>query len=103
MEIAGSTCTVCGQHIVLARDGKSCTTCRIVVHRTCHTQSHCSRCGGVYQTQEPPVVDPVREATVPRNLRPVAPGSPAAMAIIGAVLCVVLFVVFIMFLLRNGH
>ena len=96
MEIAGSTCTVCGQHIVLAREGMCCPTCRIVVHRVCDTQSQCPRCGGAYEIQERPIVDPLREAIVPRSLRPGRPGSPVAMAVIGVFLLFAMFVLLLM-------
>jgi hypothetical protein len=100
MDIAGSTCAVCGQHVVLAREGKRCSTCSIVVHRACDTQSQCSRCGRVYESQEQPVVDPLREAIVPRSLRPSRPGSPVAMAVIGVFL---LFALFVLLLLWVHH
>lgn len=100
MEIAGGTCAVCGQHIVLVREGKSCPACRTVVHRACDNQSQCPRCGGIYVTQEPPVVDPVREAIVARSLRPVSPSSPVAMLVIGVFL---LFLFFVAMLVSVHH
>lgn len=100
MEIAGSTCAVCRQHVVLAREGKACPTCRIVVHRACDAQSQCSRCGAAYEIQELPIVDPLRDAIVPRSLRPGRPGSPIAMAVIGVFL---LFAMFVLLLFWVHH
>ena len=84
MEIAGSTCAVCGQHIVLAREGKCCATCRIVVHRACDAQSTCSRCGAGYEVFEPPIADVLRDAIVPRSLRPSRSTSSVAMVVFAA-------------------
>ena len=86
MEVAGKTCCVCGQHVVLTRDGKSCPTCGIVVHRGCDTRSTCTRCGGEYEIPEPPVVDITREAILPRRLRPSYTVSPIAMVILALLL-----------------
>jgi len=100
MEIAGSTCVVCGQHVVLAREGKACPACRVVVHRACDAQSQCSRCGGEYETQKQPIVDPMREAIVPRSLQPISPSSPVAMVVIAVFL---LFAFLALLLLMFRH
>src|SRR5436190_8678366 len=39
MEIAGGTCSVCGQKIVFAEAGKRCLHCGIVVHAACDAQA----------------------------------------------------------------
>src|SRR5580765_7016417 len=90
MEIAGGTCTVCGQHITFAQEGKSCPACGIVVHRTCDNQSTCARCGREYETLEPPVVDITRDAFLSRSLRPNNTAIPFAVAIFGALLILIL-------------
>ena len=90
MEIAGNTCAACGQRVVFACDGKFCAQCGVVVHGTCDTQSTCSRCGGVYEIQQPPVVDVARDAILPRNLRPSNTAIPVAVAILGALLVLIL-------------
>jgi len=101
MEIAGSTCTVCGRHVVFAQDGKCCPTCGIVVHETCDTQSRCPQCDRAYEAQVRPILDPLRDAIVPRSLRSSTPGA-VAMVIFGALLFV--FLIFALrMLLGHGH
>ena len=101
MEIAGNICTVCGHKVVFAQDGKCCPACRTVVHETCDSRSICPRCGRPYERQETPIVDPLREAIVPRCLRPLAPASPVAMVICAALLFVVLFGAWMVFIWAN--
>lgn len=86
MEVAGDTCIVCGQHIVLRREGKSCPSCGIVVHQECDTRSTCTRCGGEYEIPEPPVVDITRDAILPRRLRPSRTISAIGMVILAVLL-----------------
>ena len=86
MEIAGSTCTICGQRVVLTREGKGCSACGIVVHQACHAQSKCGRCGREYEIPEPPFVDVARDAIVPRSLRPGRSASPVAAVVLAALL-----------------
>jgi hypothetical protein len=100
MEIAGSTCAVCGQHVIFAQDGKCCPACGIVVHEKCDDQSRCSRCGRAYERQEHPIPDPLRDATVPRSLRPSALGASVPMLIFASLLFLVLLVVLRMLM---GH
>ncbi len=97
MEIAGSTCAVCAEHIVLMCEGKSCPTCRIVVHRTCEPHSICPRCEAQYEIPEPPGADVFRDAILPRSLRPSRGTSPVALVIFAAValLVGVAFLVFV--------
>jgi hypothetical protein len=101
MEIAGSTCAVCGRHVVFAPDGKFCGQCGVVVHRACDAQSSCTRCGGVYEIQESPVVDVAREAILPRSLRPSRSTSPVAMIVLGVL--VLLFFMAFVFFFRPHH
>jgi hypothetical protein len=84
MEIAGSTCMVCGQHIVLAREGMCCPSCRNVLHRACDAQSTCRQCGAAYQIPEPPVADVARDAVLPRSLRSGRSTSPVALVVLAA-------------------
>lgn len=101
MEITGSTCTICGQHIVLAREGMCCPTCRIVVHRACDAQSTCSRCGEKHEIPEPPVADVLRDAIVPRSLRPTHSASAVA-SVIGAALAFLIGFALLLLLLQRG-
>jgi hypothetical protein len=86
MQIAGSTCEICGQHVVFAREGKLCSSCRIVVHRECDAKSTCTRCGREYKLAKPPIADPARDTIVPRSLRPNRSASPVAMVLLAALL-----------------
>ncbi len=91
MEIAGSTCAVCGEHVVLAREGKYCPSCRLVVHAACDDLNKCSRCGKVFEIHEPPIVDIRRDAFVPRSLRPSSNASPSAMVVLAAMVLLFAF------------
>src|SRR5262245_51000060 len=97
MQIAGSTCAVCRQHVVLAREGKACPTCRVVVHRACETQSTCGRCGVEYAIPEPHSVDVRRDAIVPRSMRP---GGSAALSIALVIITVFLLLFLLLFIIR---
>lgn len=94
MEIAGSTCAICGRHIVLAREGKYCPACKIAVHRECAAHNTCACCGGEYQMIQPPIVDGLRDAILPRNLRWNTQQSPVAILILAALLLLLLGLVF---------
>jgi hypothetical protein len=95
LEIAASTCAICGRHIVLAREGKWCPACSIAVHQECDSKSTCSRCGGEYRAPEPPVVDVAREAMIPRCLRANTQESPVAILILGVLLLLFLGLIYI--------
>lgn len=86
MELAGSTCAVCGQHIVLAREGKWCPACARAVHQACDPRRQCARCGGDYTLPRPPVPDPLRDAILPRSLRIGSGTSPVAVLFLGLLL-----------------
>lgn len=100
MQIAGETCMVCGKKIIFSRDGKYCQDCRIVVHQTCDPENTCTKCGRAYQTYEPPIADPAREAVVPRSLRPSGSSGPIAIVIFSAVL---LFFMLLLLLVWFAH
>lgn len=86
MELAGSTCAVCGQYIVLAREGKWCPACARAVHQACDPRSQCARCGGDYALPRLPASDPLRDAILPRRLRPDSGANPVAVLFLGLLL-----------------
>ena len=96
MEIAGSTCTICGQHVVLAREGKSCPACQIVVHCVCDAHGACAHCGRPYEVPEPPIVDLVRDTVLPRSLRTSLNATPVAMLALAVLLLFFLVLIFAM-------
>ena len=101
MEIAGSTCKVCGQRIVLAREGKACSACRIVVHRGCDDQHTCALCGKRYEGFEPPVADVARDAVLPRSLRPGRTSSGLMVVVLAALL--LFFMLFLIVFFTHPH
>jgi hypothetical protein len=38
MQIAGSTCSLCGKKIVFAQNGKCCPDCGIMLHEVCESR-----------------------------------------------------------------
>jgi hypothetical protein len=96
MEVAGNMCAVCGRKVVFAQDGKYCLICRNVVHQSCDAQSDCPRCGRTYEIQRIPDPDPVREAVLPRSLRPASSAGPIAMLFVAAVLFLFLALMFVL-------
>jgi hypothetical protein len=87
MQIAGSTCSLCGKKIVFSQDGKGCPDCGIIVHQDCESQNSCAQCGRAYQAYEPPVVDAASEAVVPRSLR--TSGTEVTIAILVLVVAII--------------
>ena len=92
MQIAGSTCTICGRRIVFADEGQFCIKCGMAVHLTCQTQPTCPVCGGPLSDYERPKPDPewVRfNSPAERNF-----GPAAAVLFVVFGLVVVLWLVF---------
>lgn len=52
MQIAGSTCTICGRRIIFADEGQFCVKCGIVVHLACQRQAICPVCSGPLRLYE---------------------------------------------------
>jgi len=52
MQIAGSTCHICGLNVVFAEDGKYCARCGTVEHLECNVGSNCGVCGEVFSLNE---------------------------------------------------
>jgi hypothetical protein len=77
MQIAGSKCKICGHGIVLSTEGKFCRRCETVFHTACEPADTCAICGQRYEAQAPIKPDPLREALLPRALRPAKSGGPA--------------------------
>ena len=70
MQLAGSKCQVCGKSIVLAEEGMFCPQCDAAFHSPCAPEAVCSVCHAHLQRESAPTPDPLREAVVPRALRP---------------------------------
>jgi hypothetical protein len=105
MQIAGNKCKVCEHHIVLSSDGKVCERCGAFVHLACEPRNNCDVCGQPFQRYEPPEADPLRDAVLPRALRPAASGGPA-FAISAAVALALLAIIVwyaIEHVLSHGH
>jgi len=88
MQIPGNKCKVCGRNIVLSSEGEYCRECKSFAHEACEPGDVCSVCGKPLERYKGPEADPMRDAIVPRSLRPV--GSGAAALAIGLVLLVAL-------------
>ena len=104
MQITGHKCKVCGQDIVLSREGKFCDQCDVFVHYTCDPRSKCGVCGRVYREFEPAKLDPSGEAIVPRVLR-TTENIALAIIVLGAffLIAAYLFNLFIEYALAHGH
>lgn len=70
MQIAGNMCKVCQQPIVFPNEGKFCAQCEEVVHLTCLPQPECDVCGALFQHDERPEPDPLRESLWARSFQP---------------------------------
>jgi hypothetical protein len=101
MQIAGNNCRICGGNIILSRDGKFCAHCQTAVHLRCEPRSECGVCGQTYQDYEAPKADPLREAVLPRALRPARSGGPV-FAITAAVLFALLTMM-LWYIFAHGH
>lgn len=104
MQIAGSKCSVCGGDIVLSKEGKFCSKCGRCMHLVCEPLEDCSICGGTLRLEAPPDADPLRDAILPRALRP-AKGGPLMVALLSLVAAVLFLIIYyaIMDALAHGH
>jgi hypothetical protein len=75
MQIAGNRCKFCERNIVLSSEGKYCARCGTFAHVACEPQSDCDACGQPFQEYERPEADPMRDAVLPRALRPASSGG----------------------------
>lgn len=81
MQIAGSKCGLCGRTIVFASEGKFCPGCKTYSHLACDSREQCAVCHEPFQRFELPKPDPLRDAIVPRPLRPAQTFGPLAIAL----------------------
>jgi hypothetical protein len=93
MNFAGGTCNICGEKIVFANEAKFCSRCETVAHVGCGGNV-CGLCGDNLQCYAPPQTDPLRDAILPRVLRPVKTGAAAF-----AILFIFLFMLLLLYLL----
>lgn len=87
-------CAACGRKVVFADKAMICTQCGQIMHQTCVSLPQCSACGHAYQVYEPPIVQPLGDALIPRRLR-TSRSAPA----IFAILCLVLGMLLVFYLL----
>ena len=99
MQIAGNKCKICARNIILAHEGKACVHCGTFVHVTCERRATCDVCGQPFQQYKPPAPDPLREAILPRALRP-AKGGGWTIAVLGAAILVIFILGYLMFTIR---
>jgi hypothetical protein len=104
MQVAGSNCSVCGRGIVLSKEGQFCSKCGRCVHLACEPLKSCSVCGEPLRQETPPDSDPLRDAILPRALRPGKVG-PLAVALLISICAVLFFIIYdaIMEALAHGH
>jgi len=86
MQFAGNNCRVCGEKIVFENEGKSCHHCGTIVHDACELRLDCPACGQRFAKYERPEPDPLRDAILPRSLRPSRSGGPAIALAFGMLL-----------------
>jgi hypothetical protein len=105
MQIAGNKCRVCGRSIVLSSEGKYCEGCGAFAHAACEPAGSCPICGQPFQEYERPKPDPLRDALLPRALRPARSGGPlmVALLILLPVLVFLLIYYAIETALAHGH
>ena len=102
MQIAGSKCTVCGGSIVVAKEGKYCAQCNLVVHLTCEANDRCGVCGEPYRAYEAPLSNPEQDAYLPPSLRPAGSGAPT-LAVVLVLLLTFLVIYLFEFVLGRDH
>jgi rRNA maturation protein Nop10 len=93
MEIAGSNCRLCGRTIVLASEGNFCPACGAYSHRACDPGEKCTVCGQRFQRYEPSKPDPMRDAFLPRALRPASDVGPLTVALALLIPAILFFLV----------
>jgi ribosomal protein S27AE len=103
MQIAGSSCEVCGRSVTFSVDGKFCARCGTVMHLGCEPRASCGVCGQPFQSYEQPKAEPLNEALVPRSLRPVGSGGAALAMCLGAGLLLLGIMVMLWFQQITAH
>jgi hypothetical protein len=103
MQIAGNKCKVCGRSIVLSSEGKFCPRCGTFAHFACEARDNCDICGRQFQHYERPEADPLRDAILPRALRPTKSSGPVLF--LAALFVFLIFLAYygFMHLLASGH
>jgi len=101
MQIAGSECKVCGLKILLSSEGEYCPNCRTFAHTTCEPEKECRVCGKPLLQYEHSEANPLREAIVPRSLRPTSIGAPMLAA--GSMLLFGVLIFVFYSCVANGH
>jgi hypothetical protein len=93
MQLAGRKCKVCGNKIVFADEAQYCSHCDAVVHLACE-EHICSVCGAELEIYARPKPDVLRDAILPRGLRPAKTGAAAFV-----IFFVVMFVLLMFYLI----
>ena len=79
---------------MLSGEGKYCGGCPAFVHLACAPGDTCDVCGQPFQRYERPKPDPMRDAVLPRALRPAKIGGPLTMALLILLGGVLLFIIY---------
>jgi len=105
MQIAGNKCRACGNNITLSSEGKFCARCGTFAHLACAPQSACEVCGQPFECYEAPKPEPLRDAILPRALRPAKSGGPVIAAGLILLLAFLFFILYYGFMqmLASGH
>jgi len=99
MQIAGNKCRICALKIIFAHEGKTCVHCGTFVHGTGELRATCDVCGQPFQQYDLPEPDPLREAFLPRALRP-AKGGGWAIAVLGAAILAIFVLGYLLLTIR---
>ena len=65
MQIAGSTCKLCGQNVVFSAEGKLCAHCKTVMHSSCEPAAVCEVCGQLFEGYKAAKPDPLEDGILP--------------------------------------
>jgi hypothetical protein len=105
MQTVGTICKICGQSIILSTEGKSCALCGTAVHLGCDPRDSCAACGHPYQMDKRSEPDPLRDAVLPRTLRPIRSGGPALAISVGVAFLLLGAIIWfaLEYILPRGH
>lgn len=76
-------------------EGKYCPHCGTYVHIACKPEERCDVCGQSYHHAQRPKADPVRDALLPRALRPSKDAFPIVAMFLFLVIALLVVLVFV--------
>lgn len=83
MQIAGSTCKLCGQKVIFSAEGKFCAHCKTVMHLSCEPAAVCEVCGQLFEGYKAAKPDPLEDGILPPALRPARSGGSELAVFVG--------------------